>query len=205
MRDLPEYLPWEQAQETIKPANLLWVPRSEAEANQNLTQIIPSAIITAQHRQYHTFKRCSSDFEQLADKLSIIIGGHCDFEDIPTPDADGITATQPAASAQDYARVFQRAMTREVQEEVSFQVETIIEPTALVTDRTTPKTAQHTALIYQITCHRRLYAQAPEEFVTNPAHNGVLRNIDELLTIPHQLDPWTRIIVQALSSVGHTC
>ena len=207
VRYLPEYLSWEHAQETINHHNLMWVPRSTAESTLDLTQLIPSAIITTQHHQYHTFKRCSSDFEQLSDKLSIIIGGHCDFDDIQPHNCVDVTPQQLHTWAQKFDQVFQRAVARELMEEVAYSIYTTgsnapppdIQPLAVVRDRSTPKTAQHMALIYPITCHRRLYALAPEEFETDVQNNGILHHISELQRNSANLDPWTRIIANHIS------
>ena len=207
---LPDYLPWQQAHEVINPTNLLWVPRSEAEATLDLTQVIPSAIISAQPHQYHTFKRRSSDFEQLANKVSIIIGGHCDYDDIQPDNYQELTTDHQQLSdwAQYFGQVFQRTVARELMEEVGYNIRPRrynaaapnIKPVAVVRDQSSTKTAQHLAIIYPITCHHKLYAAAPEEFAPDVQNNGILKHIHQLQRNPAALDPWTRIISNHITS-----
>lgn len=198
LRRTPEFMPWRQARELLHGPNLCWVRRKDAEANLELTQIIPSAIICDHPNRFHTFRRCPSDFVQLSEKLSIIIGGHCDLPDaVPYPE----DPEEPDAFyryGRNFHEVFARTVERELLEEVNLRARVIAEPLAIVTDRSTPKTAQHVALIYRVQCHRRLYANAPEEFSTRLAENGIIRTTEELRAAPDDLDPWTRIIVQNL-------
>lgn len=199
--DLPDYCPWEKASLSINGNALQWMPREEAERSDRYVQIIPSAIISSEPGVYHTFRRCPSPIPELSDKTSIIIGGHCDITDIqPNSTIQDIEQADPsllAKLAADFSTVFSNAMLRELYEEVSCLATPPRQPICTVYDRSTEKTAQHLALIFPITCTRRLRANAPEEFVDDPELNGKLVSTRRLARQPDRLDPWTRLIIEA--------
>ena len=107
----------------LNPVNHFFVPRPEAEEDPSLKQLIPYVVVT-----------CGGE-KRLARKASVGIGGHIN-------DGDGLGADFDAAA-------YNRALVRELQEEIAFDGPFVERPLALLNDDSNAVGSVHLGIVHQ--------------------------------------------------------
>ena len=171
--------PWQQLADIVHQHHT-WMPRAHAEADQDYVQLIPCATLQNRSEQLHLFQRCASGYDYLSDRLSIIIGGHC----------------EPGDLGANLLETLHNTMTREILEEVGINPEIPDQPTMAVRFGTSGDAAQHMALIYPVSTDLPIQSVTPDEFTE---HAGSISKLLSAAQIHRDhfenLDPWSKIIV----------
>ena len=160
----------------LQPGNHFFVPRGEAEEDSSLKQLIPYVVVTSGEKILH-YRRSGSGESRLLKKGSVGIGGHIN-------DGDGLGEAFDSAA-------YQRALMRELQEELSLGSAFIERPLALLNDDTNPVGAVHLGIVHQ--CHL-----AEPEVTANEdaiAELGFLSR-EELAERNDQLESWSQLVLE---------
>jgi predicted NUDIX family phosphoesterase len=169
--DIQKYLPV-----FLEPGNHFFVPRPEAEEDPSLKQLIPYVVVTAGERLLHYRRGSGSGEARLLKKGSVGIGGHIN-------DGDGLGESFDASA-------YQRALMRELREELSIESCFIERPLALLNDDTNPVGAVHLGIVHQ--CHlAEPNVTANEEAI---AELGFL-TLGELGERHDQLETWSQLVI----------
>ncbi len=161
----------------LQPGNHFFVPRGEAEEDSSLKQLIPYVVVTSGEKILHYRRGSGSGESRLLKKGSVGIGGHIN-------DGDGLGEAFDSAA-------YQRALMRELQEELSFGSAFIERPLALLNDDTNPVGAVHLGIVHQ--CHL-----AEPEVTANEdaiAELGFLSR-EELAERNDQLESWSQLVLE---------
>ena len=160
----------------LNPANHFFVPRPEAEEDPSLKQLIPYIVVTCGGSILHYRRGGTSGEKRLARKGSVGIGGHIN-------DGDGL------GNAFDHA-AYNRALIRELQEEISFDGPFVERPLALLNDDSNPVGQVHLGIVHQ--CEIAVpKVQANEEAI---AEIG-FRSHPELLGLSEDLETWSQLVI----------
>lgn len=191
--DLVCFTPWETADWLFQVAQseMRWLPRDEAEASEDFVQPIPCALVLGAHERhyvgYHVFPRVNEGRSDLRKRLSLIIGGHIDW------DGDKI----------DFPELIKATLTRELQEELDAEQISPAKPIGLVVDHTSIESSRHIGLVHEVLMAGPVRPTAPEEFSARSKYAGQLWSVEELLSQLtrrtkrlelKRLDPWSSII-----------
>ena len=169
--DVEAYLPV-----FLNPANHFFVPRPEAEEDPSLKQLIPYIVVTCGGRILHYRRGGTSGEKRLARKGSVGIGGHIN-------DGDGLGV------AFDHA-AYNRAMIRELQEEIFFDGPFVERPLALLNDDSNPVGEVHLGIVHQ--CEIAL----PEVKANEAAIAEIgFRSLEELNALHEDLETWSQLVV----------
>lgn len=169
--DIQRYLPV-----FLEPGNHFFVPRRDAEEDPSLKQLIPYVVVTAGEKLLHYRRGSGSGETRLLKKGSVGIGGHIN-------DGDGLGEAFDRAA-------YQRALMRELQEELTIESCFIERPLALLNDDSNPVGAVHLGIVHQ--CHLAEPAvTANEEAI---AELGFL-TIGELSERHDQLETWSQLVI----------
>ena len=161
----------------LQAGNHFFVPRVEAEEDPSLKQLIPYVVVTAGEKILHYRRGSGSGETRLLKKGSVGIGGHIN-------DGDGLGDAFDTAA-------YQRALMRELQEEISIGSPFIERPLALLNDDSNPVGAVHLGIVHQ--CHLAEPAvTANEEAI---AELGFLSR-EELSERNDQLESWSQIVIE---------
>lgn len=161
----------------LQAGNHFFVPRAEAEEDPSLKQLIPYVVVTSGEKILHYRRGSGSGETRLLKKGSVGIGGHIN-------DGDGLGEGFDAAA-------YQRALMRELQEELSLGSAFIERPLALLNDDTNPVGAVHLGIVHQ--CHlAEPEVTANEEAI---AELGFLSR-KELVERNDQLESWSQIVLE---------
>jgi len=160
----------------LQPGNHFFVPRPEAEEDPSLKQLIPYVVVTSGDKILHYRRGSGSGETRLLKKGSVGIGGHIN-------DGDGL------GDAFD-EKAYQRALMRELQEEISISSAFIERPLALLNDDTNPVGAVHLGIVHQCQLSEPNVV-ANEQAI---AELGFL-TLDELTDRHDQLETWSQIVV----------
>lgn len=179
--DISRYLPV-----FLEPENHFFVPRAEAEEDPSLKQLIPYVVVTHDERLLHYRRGSGSGEKRLMKKGSVGIGGHIN-------DGDGLGEAFDAAA-------YQRALMRELMEELNLAGSFIERPLALLNDDTNPVGAVHLGIVHQ--CQ----ISSPEVTANEAAiaELGFL-TLEELAARHEQLETWSQLVVsgwEGLKTVG---
>lgn len=175
--DIERYLPV-----FLEPGNHFFVPRAEAEEDPSLKQLIPYVVVTAGGKLLHYRRGSGSGETRLLKKGSVGIGGHIN-------DGDGLGESFDRAA-------YQRALMRELQEELVIESCFIERPLALLNDDTNPVGAVHLGIVHQ--CHlAEPTVSANEEAI---AELGFL-TLEELLERNDQLETWSQLVIEGWSGL----
>jgi len=170
----------------LEPGNHFFAPRSEAEEDPSLKQLIPYVVVTAGDKLLHYRRGSGSGEQRLLKKGSVGIGGHIN-------DGDGLGETFDAAA-------YQRALMRELQEELAIESCFIERPLALLNDDSNAVGAVHLGFVNQ--CQwAEPNVQANEEAI---AELGCL-TLEDLQERHDQLETWSPRVVKGwgdLKTVG---
>jgi predicted NUDIX family phosphoesterase len=161
----------------LQPGNHFFVPRAEAEEDPSLKQLIPYVVVTSGEKILHYRRGTGSGESRLLKKGSVGIGGHIN-------DGDGLGEAFDSAA-------YQRALMREMQEELSLGSAFIERPLALLNDDTNPVGAVHLGIVHQ--CHlAEPEVTANEEAI---AELGFLSR-EELAERNDQLESWSQLVLE---------
>jgi predicted NUDIX family phosphoesterase len=161
----------------LQPGNHFFVPRAEAEEDPSLKQLIPYVVVTSGEKILHYRRGTGSGESRLLKKGSVGIGGHIN-------DGDGLGEAFDSAA-------YQRALMRELQEELSLGSAFIERPLALLNDDTNPVGAVHLGIVHQ--CHlAEPEVTANEEAI---AELGFLSR-EELAERNDQLESWSQLVLE---------
>jgi predicted NUDIX family phosphoesterase len=175
--DIARYLPV-----FMEPGNHFFVPRPEAEEDPSLKQLIPYVVVTSGEKILHYRRGSGSGETRLLKKGSVGIGGHIN-------DGDGLGEAFDAAS-------YQRALLRELQEELSIGSPFVERPLAILNDDSNPVGAVHLGIVHQ--CHlAEPEVAANEEAI---AELGFL-TLDDLLLRKDQLESWSQLVLEGWRSL----
>ncbi len=161
----------------LDPKNHFFVPRAEAEEDPSLKQLIPYLVVTAGGKLLHYRRGSGSGETRLLKKGSVGIGGHIN-------DGDGLGEGFDAAA-------YQRALMRELQEELVISTPFIERPLALLNDDSNPVGAVHLGIVHQCQLASS-EVTANEEAI---AELGFL-TLEELAGCHDQLETWSQLVVQ---------
>jgi predicted NUDIX family phosphoesterase len=160
----------------LEPGNHFFAPRSEAEDDPSLKQLIPYVVVTAGDKILHYRRGSGTGETRLLKKGSVGIGGHIN-------DGDGLGEAFDAAA-------YQRALLRELQEELSIGTSFVERPLALLNDDTNPVGAVHLGIVHQCQLSQP-EVTANEEAI---AELGFL-SLEELSQRHDQLESWSQLVV----------
>ena len=169
--DISRYLPV-----LLQPGNHFFVARPKAEEDPSLKQLIPYVVVTSGDKILHYRRGSGSGETRLLKKGSVGIGGHIN-------DGDGL------GDAFD-EKAYQRALMRELQEEISISSAFIERPLALLNDDTNPVGAVHLGIVHQCQLSEPNVV-ANEQAI---AELGFL-TLDELAERHDQLETWSQLLV----------
>jgi predicted NUDIX family phosphoesterase len=167
----------------LEPQNHFFVPRAEAEEDPSLKQLIPYVVVTSGDRILHYRRGSGSGETRLLKKGSVGIGGHINDED-----GEGEAFDSSA---------YQRALMRELQEEIRISSSFVERPLALLNDDTNPVGAVHLGIVHQ--CQL-----STPEVVANEeaiAELGFL-SLEELALRHEQLESWSQIVLNGWASLN---
>ena len=176
--DIGRYLPV-----FLEPENHFFVPRAEAEEDPSLKQLIPYVVVTHGGRLLHYRRGSGSGEARLLKKGSVGIGGHIN-------DGDGRGDAFDAAA-------YQRALFRELMEELNISGSFVERPLALLNDDTNPVGAVHLGIVHQCQLSSP-EVTANEEAI---AELGFL-TLDELAARHDQLETWSQLVVKGWKGLG---
>jgi predicted NUDIX family phosphoesterase len=169
--DVAKYLPI-----FLEQGNHFFVPRFEAEEDPSLKQLIPYVVVTSGDRLLHYRRGSGSGEARLLKKGSVGIGGHIN-------DGDGLGDAFDAAA-------YQRALIRELQEELSIASSFVERPLALLNDDTNPVGSVHLGIVHQCQLSSP-DVTANEEAI---AELGFL-TLEELAARHEQLESWSQLVI----------
>jgi len=160
----------------LDPENHFFVPRAEAEEDPSLKQLIPYVVVTCGDQILHYRRGSGSGETRLLKKGSVGIGGHIN-------DGDGLGEAFDAAA-------YQRALIRELMEELTFSGSFVERPLALLNDDTNPVGAVHLGIVHQ--CQ----ISSPEVTANESAiaELGFL-SLEELEARHAELETWSQLVV----------
>jgi predicted NUDIX family phosphoesterase len=170
----------------LEPENHFFVPRAEAEEDPSLKQLIPYVVVTHDEKLLHYRRGSGSGETRLLKKGSVGIGGHIN-------DGDGLGEAFDAAA-------YQRALMRELMEELNLYGSFIERPLALLNDDSNPVGAVHLGIVHQCQISSP-EVTANEEAI---AELGFL-TLEELNERHDQLETWSQLVVHGwnqLKTVG---
>jgi predicted NUDIX family phosphoesterase len=160
----------------LEPENHFFVERAVAEEDPSLKQLIPYVVVTSGGKILHYRRGSGSGETRLLKKGSVGIGGHIN-------DGDGLGEAFDAAA-------YQRALVRELMEELSFSGSFIERPLALLNDDTNPVGAVHHGIVHQ--CQLSSTEVTANE--TAIAELGFL-SLEELKSRHAELETWSQLVV----------
>jgi len=179
--DVQKYLPV-----FLETGNHFFMPRAEAENDPSFKQLIPYVVVTAGEKLLHYRRGSGSGETRLLKKGSVGIGGHIN-------DGDGLGESFDMAS-------YQRALMRELQEELVIESCFLERPLALLNDDTNPVGAVHLGIVHQ--CHlAEPNVSSNEEAI---AELGFL-TLEELELRREELETWSQFVIggwKDLKTVG---
>ena len=170
----------------LEEGNHFFVARAEAEEDPSLKQLIPYVVVTSGDKILHYRRGSGSGEKRLLKKRSVGIGGHIN-------DGDGMGDAFDAAA-------YQRALMRELQEELSIESCFIERPLALLNDETNPVGAVHLGIVHQSELASP-EVTANEEAI---AELGFLTQ-EELAARHEELESWSQLVIRGwkdLKTVG---
>jgi predicted NUDIX family phosphoesterase len=170
----------------LEEGNHFFVARAEAEEDPSLKQLIPYVVVTSGDKILHYRRGSGSGEKRLLKKRSVGIGGHIN-------DGDGMGDAFDAAA-------YQRALMRELQEELSIESCFIERPLALLNDDTNPVGAVHLGIVHQCELASP-EVTANEEAI---AELGFLTQ-EELAARHEELESWSQMVIRGwkdLKTVG---
>ena len=165
-----------------------WLPRSEAEASDDYVQPIPCALILGERDGYYVFRRIREGRDDLRSRLSLVIGGHIDWE----------------AGSLQFLQLVSSTLTREIAEELRAERASVVRPLGIVVDHRTRESSRHIGLVHEVVANGPVQPMAAEEFSLRSQDAGRLCSASELSKLRRRLDPWSSIIFDDYVAPTHT-
>ena len=176
------FTPWRSAGWLFRAAKteMKWLPRHEAEASAEFVQPIPCAFVVGKQEGYYVFRRINKGRADLKARLSLIVGGHIDWE----------------ADTPEFPQLVLSTLKREISEELSTDGITSIKPIGVVVDHTSLESSRHIGIVHQLVVSSLFKSLATEEFTRQSSRTGQLCSTFRLRTWHRDLefDPWSSII-----------
>ena len=180
VEDRQRFTPWRAAGWLFQAAEagMRWLPRSEAEASDEFVQPIPCALVLGEDDGYYVFRRVKEGRADLRARLSLVVGGHIDWE----------------AEAPEFPDLVRSTLTREISEELYAEAPTSITPIGLVVDHTSLESSRHVGIVHEVVVNGPVSPVATEEFSLRSQYAGRLCSASDLSTLRTTFDPWSSII-----------
>ena len=166
---------------TAWPDTVCWLPRDQAEQDENFLQIIPYAVITHACGDIWCYRRTGGD-ARLTDRHSCGVGGHVDRAD----ERDNIAST------------IITALRREVAEELGFHLPAseLLFPLGWIHESRTPIGRVHLGLVFELSWTAPF---APEPVVGEALHGLGFFRPGEILGNP-RFELWSHLALQLIES-----
>ena len=180
VEDRQRFTPWRSADWLFQAAEsgMRWLPRSEAEASDEFIQPIPCALVLGEDDGYYVFRRIKEGRADLRSRLSLIVGGHIDWE----------------ADAPEFPQLVRSTLTREISEELRACQPTSVTPIGLVVDHTSVESSRHIGIVHEVVVKEPVRPLAAEEFALRSSYIGRPYSTSELSAHRAEFDPWSSII-----------
>ena len=174
-------LSWDSIQDRIEEIedSFSWLARPEAESSEDVVQAIPCVLIRDEEGRCCVLKRVNEARKDLGGKLSLIVGGHIDYENEDQTFRDTVTIN----------------LLRELEEEVGVLVAEGPRPIGVIVDASSTAASRHVAFVHETTANS-ISPRAPEEFVSRSKFTGVFMNEGELAEKINEFDPWSRVLIE---------
>lgn len=182
--DLVRFTPWASADQLFRSAKeeMRWLPRGEAEASDEFIQPIPCALVLGSDKGYYVFRHVSEGRPDLRARLSLIVGGHIDW--------DGDTS--------EFLKLVEETLTREIQEELDAEQIGPAKPVGVVVDHASIEASRHVGFVHEVIVTGSVRPTAREEFALSSSYAGrlcAITDLSERLSERYgDLDPWSSII-----------
>jgi predicted NUDIX family phosphoesterase len=167
----------------LEQGNHFFVSRAEAEEDPSIKQLIPYVVVTSGGKLLHYRRGSGSGETRLLKKGSVGIGGHIN-------DGDGLGEAFDEAA-------YQRALMRELQEEISIASSFVERPLALLNDDSNPVGAVHLGIVHQC----QLLAPDVSANEQAIAELGFL-SLEELAGRHDQLETWSQLVVKGWNELN---
>ena len=183
------FTPWESAGWFFRAAEsgMLWMPRREAEVSDEFVQPIPCTLVLGADTGYHVFRRIKDGRADLRARLSLVVGGHIDWEQDTAP----------------FKHLIATTLAREIDEELAADWTPPPKPIGLVVDHTSIDSSRHIGVLHEVLVTGSVQPLAREEFSARSAYAGKLCDIAELLAERDGFDPWSAIIFHEYIAPTH--
>ena len=180
VEDRQRFTPWRAADWLFRAAEsgMRWLPRSEAEVSDEFIQPIPCALVLGEDDGYYVFRRVKEGRADLSARLSLIVGGHIDWE----------------VEAPEFPDLVRSTLTREISEELRAEAPTSITPIGLVVDHTSVESSRHVGIVHEVVIEGPIRPLATEEFSVSSLYIGRPYSTSQLSAHRGELDPWSTII-----------
>jgi predicted NUDIX family phosphoesterase len=182
LQNSDRFVPWNAAAPVIlcAKANVVWLPRYEAERSKEWVQPIPCAFIRDRAHRYCILRRVRHTRTDLRDRISLIVGGHversCGHDSLPS--------------------LLLLTLKRELNEELGTQSFSKVRPVGLVVDSLSIKASRHIAFIYEVVVESHLTVRATEEFSLRSKFTGHFYTSGELSQFHKKFDPWSLLLFE---------
>lgn len=158
---------------------LKWMKRESAERSRTKMQLIPCALVRRDDL-YLALRRTRQTRDDLRSRVSLLSGGHIDFDPEPRSLED----------------LLERTLRRELAEELGVLSISGMRPIGAVVDYSSLKASRHVAFVFEVLVADAVQAQAGEEFSLTSSFSGTFLSWPRLLNFEPRFDPWSRIISQ---------
>ena len=174
------FTPWGSADWLFRTAEtgMRWLPRREAEASTEFIQPIPCALVVGEQKGYYVFRRINEGRADLKARLSLIVGGHIDWE----------------ADTPEFPQLVLSTLKREISEELRTDEPTSITPIGLVVDHTSLESSRHVGIVHEVVVNGSVKPLAKEEFSVRSRLIGRQHSTLALRRLRRIFDPWSAII-----------
>ena len=186
LHGLDGFVAWSQASKLVDSAasSVRWLPRAEAECSEKWVQPIPCVMFRNSAGRYCIFRQARQSRLDLSRKLSLIIGGHVDF------DFNDLGIQE----------IFEATARKEVTEELGITLDNQLHPIGVVIDSSSLLASRHFGVIYETVIDGNIKSDAADEFVVGSEYNGQFFDLESLSKLmifqrPRlRFDPWSFLV-----------
>jgi len=161
----------------------IFVPRAEAEQSLRYQQVVPYGVLKNTDGRYLCAKRRSDERPQLANKITMLFGGHAESRDWNSGAPEG---------------VLDRCLRRELGEELIGVTVKHTRLMALVNDRSSAMGKKHLAFIHEVDVGGKVAIRrqtADREFTRDGCE---WKTQHEIVSLLDKLDPWSQLMASRL-------
>jgi predicted NUDIX family phosphoesterase len=178
--DCERFIQWHDADGVFQSVegSMTWLSRSEAEKSEDWVQPIPCAVVCGESGKYYVFRRIKEGRADLSSRLSLVVGGHIDWD----------------SEHETLSSLVMTTLEREIAEELGVTPADEIKPVGLVIDWISVEASRHVALVHEVAVAGHVRPKAIEEFSSRSTYNGQLYTPDELSKFRKEFDPWSTIL-----------